>query len=128
MLQAARKGDLDTIRRLIVAGVKADVSDEWDSTPLMLAAGWGHTEIVATLIDSGARVDERSRFNRTALMWAAASGQESTVIFLLEAGADKELVDKDGKSAVDLAREENHLKIATLIQSYANGGMNLRGR
>ncbi len=120
MLQAARQGDLASIERLLAQGTSANVRDEWDTTPLMLAAGWGHLRIVRTLIDGGAAVNERSRFNRTPLMWAAESGQEDVVRFLLETGADKDLVDQDGKSAIDLANANNHPNVAKSIQSHEN--------
>lgn len=119
MLRAAREGNLATIKRLIAVGTDPKVSDDWDTTPLMVAAGWGHVKVVATLIDAGVPINERSRFGRTPLMWAAMCGQEPTVRYLLEAGADKELLDRDGKSAVDLAKLENHPNVVELIQSFA---------
>ena len=52
---------------------------------------------------------------RTALMVAAANGKDRAVKLLLRLGADTTLVDIDGKSAHDHAKDNNHTELAEII-------------
>ena len=69
----------------------------------------------------GAKVDIESADGTTALMIAARSGVPASVELLLSAGADPTKKDKNGKTAVDYARngeESNALKGAALILAF----------
>jgi ankyrin repeat protein len=49
-------------------------------------------------------------------MAAASAGHYETVRRLLSGGADKSLKDRQGKTALDLARENKHLDLVALMQ------------
>jgi uncharacterized protein len=51
----------------------------------------------------------------TALMWAAGYGKTETVGLLLNAGARADLKDDRGKTALDIAREENYAETAAML-------------
>ena len=72
LLAAARRGDVETAKLLLEAGVRADVRDANGLTPLMLAAREGHAEIVALLVDAKANINGANRRGMTPLMIAAA--------------------------------------------------------
>ena len=55
----------------------------------------------------GARIDAVDNRGRTALMMAAELGHAAVVDALLARGADRTLMDKSGKSALDLAADES---------------------
>ena len=55
-----------------------------ESTPLLLAAAFGHLGIAATLLGAGANGRWMDRHLRTALHWAALSGHADMVELLLE--------------------------------------------
>jgi ankyrin repeat protein len=63
------------------------------------------------LLDKGARIDDQDNRGRTALMIAAELGHRSAVELLLAHGADASLLDKQGKTARDLAASED-IKLA----------------
>ena len=52
--EAAKKGDMDKINRLIEKGAIVDVVDENSNTPLYIAVGQGHKDVVELLILKGA--------------------------------------------------------------------------
>jgi uncharacterized protein len=87
--RAARDGDLDELRTLLIAGGCA-VVDEVDSggwTPLQLTAGDGRLEVVALLLEHGADVARRSQ-REPALFRAVLAKDAAIVTLLLQAGAD----------------------------------------
>lgn len=56
----------------------------------------------------------------TALMMAACEGAEKAVRLLLRLGVKKELCDKSGKTALDIARSKGYWTIAKLLENFSN--------
>ena len=98
LLDAAEKGDVSKIERLLAAGVNANVKDDrsipWDVTPLMRAARGEHLPVVRALLAAGADVKARDKHvpgepaGRTALHYAAARRNAAIARLLVEARAD----------------------------------------
>lgn len=90
---AARKGDLDEVRRLLNDGV--DVNDmslgRKDSgvTALHLAAAGGHIDIMDELLERGGNIDARTKVGCgwTPLHHAAKEKNKKAIRFLIENGA-----------------------------------------
>ncbi|CAM9141319.1 unnamed protein product [Laminaria digitata] len=55
------------------------------------------------LLDKGAPIDAKTEDGDTALSLAISSGSVGSVGFLVKAGASLDLVDKEGRSCLDLA-------------------------
>ncbi|AVG17491.1 hypothetical protein CFN79_17380 [Chromobacterium vaccinii] len=70
-------------------------------------------------IAAGDNVNEHSGDGYTALHSAAENGCAENVKFLLENGADITIRTASGKSAADLARQQGHKMIATLLEPTA---------
>ncbi|MCO6511671.1 MAG: ankyrin repeat domain-containing protein [Aridibacter famidurans] len=66
-------------------------------------------------------LDIRDRDKRTALMIAAARGSLNMAQFLVYSGADHRLKDAEGRSALDLARENGHAEIVKLLENPREG-------
>lgn len=84
-----------------------------DLTALMWAAGHEDgagtsdiADVLRLLIARGARLNDQDNRGRTALMIAASLGHQRAVEVLLAHGADRALRDKSGKSAADLAAND----------------------
>ena len=87
-------------------------------TILMAASGAGETSGgVKFLLDHGADPNIQAPSGRTALQVAAMNGRYSHVKTLAIAGADTSLVDREGKTAEDYARERGHVEVATYLAS-----------
>ncbi|PJI97844.1 ankyrin repeat protein [Acidovorax sp. 69] len=81
------------------------------------AARAGNTLQVENLIHQGVSVDARDNHSRTALMLAAMNGHTATIQKLLTLGANPALVDRDGLSAAQWARQRGHSHIADLLDA-----------
>ena len=55
---AAERGDIDEVCRLLDSGVPVDELDDGDETALHGAAAFGHAEVVRLLLERGAAVDQ----------------------------------------------------------------------
>lgn len=102
-------GELDATRAalipdLITAGADIDHPDSDLWTPIMWASWSGLANTCETLIAKNAAVSSADRLGNTALMLAARRGHADIVETLLKHGADKAPTNRDGLSALDVAR------------------------
>jgi ankyrin repeat protein len=75
-------------------------------TALHLAAAGDQPDITAALIRRKADLNRPDRQGCTPLMLAVESGSERSIVLLVERGADPKVKNKEGKTALDLAREK----------------------
>jgi len=105
LLDAASEGNLDSVEKVLRAGVSPDIKDDRyslrDVTPLMRASRSGHVEIVRALIAGGAKVNTRDKHicadeasGHTPLHYAAKRRQLSVAKELIEAGAEINAIGK----------------------------------
>ena len=88
LLRAARVGDADTVRALVVSpNVDVNGIDEHGNTPLIEAARFGHDDVVTALLIAKADVKTKNNDGKTALMLAAEGGHDETVRMLTQGGA-----------------------------------------
>ncbi len=135
-------GNPTMMRALLDAGAKPDpglISALWnvdyDSVEMLLAAGadirhpavddtlselvqYGTYNMARFLIDRGANVngvdDHRGR---TALHWTAVRGAgKEFVTYLLDRGADPSIRDRDGTTALDIARDRKRKTIVSMLR------------
>jgi ankyrin repeat protein len=85
---AVHNDDIELVKRLLAAGAKADVANDYGATPFTEAAIGGNAAILAALLDAGVDVNAANSDGQTALMVVARGGQVPAVELLLERGAD----------------------------------------
>jgi hypothetical protein len=68
LLNAARKGDLDTVKALIEKGAPLEAKTPYGQTPLYLAAMSGHEAVVQFLLDKGAKTDVTDTFYKASML------------------------------------------------------------
>lgn len=126
--EAAWKGDVDTIRRLVKEGADINAPDALGGTPLYWAARGGHAlgphrchgeaanrpGVIAALLDLGADPNLQDRRPRipgassgwTPLFVALHHEQFKSAAVLLEHGADPNIRSDQGMSAMEVASGE----------------------
>ncbi|XP_073429453.1 ankyrin repeat, SAM and basic leucine zipper domain-containing protein 1 isoform X1 [Dendrobates tinctorius] len=108
------------VELLLSRNVSPNVCCRKKMTPVMHAASGGHTQVVTLLVAHGAAINAQDENGFTGLIWAAHSGHKNTVLKLLELGADIRLSTKTGNTAADIARENNHLEIFSILSFSGN--------
>ncbi|XP_069680949.1 uncharacterized protein [Periplaneta americana] len=120
---ALRKGCVHLIRFLLECGLNIEhpvVFENsfkvYESTMLLEATRHGHLNLVKLLVDEGCNIEHRdSLYKRTALMCAVQHSHRDILEFLLQKGANIMIRDADGKTAMDIARNENNVEALTLL-------------
>jgi cell wall assembly regulator SMI1/ankyrin repeat protein len=93
--EAIFQGDIETVRRLLAAGLPVNEPLAGSDTPLERAIGRGQVAIVRLLIENGADVNARGSRSDTPLYKAIHARQAAIARLLIEAGADVNEIDTD---------------------------------
>ncbi len=96
---------------LLAAGADKEAKDGRGYSCLQLAALNGNLGVLKTLLDAGADPSARHR-KSTALHMAV--GNDGSLAALLDAGADTTVCDREGKTALDLAREYSESDVISI--------------
>jgi len=121
LVEAAKTGDLATVRALIAK--KADVNEPGrdGSTALLWAAYQSDVAMTQTLISAGASVNAANRYGVTPLLQASRTGATPIVQALLRAGADPKLSHPEGETALMAASHAGSLdSVRLLIEAGAD--------
>ena len=121
LFSAARSGRFDMAKLLIERGADVNAHNAKGNTPLWFACQSSaraddRIAVARLLLDSGARVREACEDNTTALHFAARRGPVAMVELLLRHGAREWQGDKNGKTALDHARDDNAIEKPQIIE------------
>lgn len=111
LIKAARAARLDLVDELIHLGADLEARNTDGNTALWLACYGNNPDVVRRLISAGIKLNNQNDNGATALMYCASSGRSELVQVLLEAGADTSLQMLDDFRAVDLASNEECLRL-----------------
>ncbi len=119
LMEAAYTGSLESVQRLVSAGVSVSAADDENRTALMWAAFNGHAPVIGYLLEKGAEVDTRDGNGRTALMYASSGPHREAVEVLLENGADVNAQGElEGFTALMTAAAEGQVEVVRLLLSH----------
>jgi ankyrin repeat protein len=93
----------ELLSMLAESGIYLEIRDWNNSTPLMLAAKYGHSYTCSQLIDEGADVNAKDNENNTPLMFAAEKGLTEVCLELMDNGADVNAKSLGGTTSLMLA-------------------------
>ncbi len=121
--QAAKNGDVQTLRAMLRRGQNIDALDGFGSTALMRAAHAGREEAVGLLVAEGAGLDHTAKFHLSALMLAVIAGHRRVARLLVRAGADLTIQGSGapgfaGQDAADLAEQTGDSRLAAYIRNH----------
>jgi serine/threonine protein kinase len=121
LLEAARRGHAQTIKRLLATGIKTETRSPGGMTALMLASRNGTTDSVRELIGAGADVNAVDDEGMTSLIYASWGDQAEVINLLLVAGAHVNAKDDNGETALISAAMRGHsTAVRALIQAGAD--------
>ncbi|MFT5388116.1 MAG: ankyrin repeat protein, partial [Candidatus Omnitrophota bacterium] len=116
LVAAASTGNVEIGELLLDYGAKNDVIWTQGGSSLMIAASNGHADFIEMLIKRGSKVNlEDSGY--TALSNAAYEGKVDAVRVLLSHGADFNARTSNGESALDMAKENEHEEVISLLEA-----------
>ena len=88
MLEAAARGDMAGLERLIASGPPIDQANASGQTPLLLAGALGRTAMLRHMLPKGPDFSIRNRFGGNALIPACERAHVDTVAFLVTTPID----------------------------------------
>lgn len=120
LVDAAARGDLKLVQKLIERGSAVDDQDSDGDTAFKAAAVAGRLDVARYLIEKGAALDKRAGIlESTPLICASEMGHVEIIQLLLARGADPTLRDKNGLTALMIAERNGHKQIAEFLRKAA---------
>jgi len=116
--EAARRGNLETMKSLIETGADMNAQDSRGWTPLHVAVGTGRWEIAEYLLANDADANVQSHNGRTPLHLAAEWGEDDVLELLLTHDADIEVRMHEGRTALHAAAEWGQASKAALLVAH----------
>ena len=115
MFDAAERGCVDLIRRLLAEGAPVDARDRFGNTALVIAARAGEDDAVKLLLAAGSDVNFQNLAGDTPMLGAVTADRWRTAKLLLDAGADPDLVNRRGVSPLMAAAFNGNTRIAKML-------------
>jgi ankyrin repeat protein len=121
LVEAARRGDHEAVRRLLRDGADVNRPEPDGTTALHWAVRGNDPQLVTMLLRAGANVRAANRYGLRALTVAATNGSAPAIAALLDAGADANTMTDSGEPVVmTAARTGNVDAVRTLVRRGAD--------
>jgi len=121
LLNAVKKSDAATVRRLLQQGAAVNVSETDGSTALHWAVDSDDAEMTRLLLKAGADAKRANRYGMTPLHLAAVNGNAEMMRDLIDAGANPNAVLPEGETVLmTAARTGSPEAVALLLERGAD--------
>jgi ankyrin repeat protein len=116
---AVHHDDAELVRRLLEAGARVDVINDYGASPMSEAAVVANVAVLEALLDAGADVDSANADGQTALMVVARGGNTAAAKLLLDRGADVNAREvRKGQTALMWAVAQSHPAMVDLLLAH----------
>lgn len=113
---AVYAGNVAEVKRLLRAGARVALANNYGATPMSLAAEVANTEILKVLLEVGANVDSPNADGQTALQAVARTGNVEAARLLIDRGATVDAREKwGGQTALMWAAARRHPEMMRLL-------------
>lgn len=119
LVEAAARGELAQVQRLLAAGVSVEQRDSSGRTAVLAATAGNHLDVVRALIARGADVNAQDQQRDSAFLLAGARGHTEIVRATLAAGADLTSTNRYGGTALIPACHYGHVDTVRLLLTTA---------
>ncbi|KAI4226866.1 MAG: hypothetical protein L6R36_002853 [Xanthoria steineri] len=118
MYQAAKKGNIELVRKLVAVGANVDARPAGTNTAMFEAAKKGSYDICKLLLESGAQVDARTTGGETALRKVVGKDDLNMIRLLLDHGANVSAKACGGETALEKAVTKRKQGQVELLLQY----------
>jgi uncharacterized protein len=115
MLEAAARGDVETLKRLIAAGISLETANAAGETPLHLAVKHNQLSAAVLLIDGGGNINAQAVNKDSPWLLAGALGRTEMLRHMIPKGPDLSLRNRFGGNALIPACERAHVETVKLL-------------
>jgi uncharacterized protein len=115
MLEAAARGEVDTLQRLIAAGVSLESANAAGETPLLLAVKYNHLAAAVLLIDAGSNINAQAANKDSPWLLAGALGRTEMLRHMIPKGPDFSVRNRFGGNALIPACERAHVDAVKVL-------------
>jgi ankyrin repeat protein len=115
VLEAATRGDLGTLQRLIAAGGSLEVANGAGETPLLLAVKNNQLAAAVLLIEAGSNINAQAANRDSPWLLAGALGRTEMLRHMIPKGPDFSLRNRFGGNALIPACERAHVDTVKLL-------------
>jgi ankyrin repeat protein len=129
LIATSEVGDDPRLLELTLAhGADVNAKDSYNGTGLITAADRGYVKIVRRLLETEIDVDHVNRLGWTALLEAVILGRGDAVhtevvrILVVEGKVDTSIADGNGKTALDLVRENGYDEMVAILTTGEGRG------
>jgi uncharacterized protein len=119
LVEAARKGDLAAVERLIGRGANVNARDNRGRSALLAATHGNHVAVARALIAAGADVNAKDDIEDSPYLHAGAEGRTEILKMTLAAGADLTSVNRYGGTALIPAAHHGHPEAVKILLATA---------
>ncbi len=116
---ASANGNTDIALLLLQNGAEVNSQNKYQVMPLHIAGWNGHDAVVLLLLENGAKVNAQRGDGDTALHKVCRYGRDTLVKLLLEHGADPTIINKNGKTPLQIAQEKNNQNCVAVLEEFA---------
>jgi ankyrin repeat protein len=111
LIEAGKRGEANTVTRLLAQGASVYVRDGNGITALIAAAYQNHLEVAELLIKAGADVNAQDDTRQSAYLIATSEGYLELLKLTLQAGADVHSLDSYNGTGLIRAADRGHVEI-----------------